>query len=142
MRGKIVAAAAAGLVLAAFLARPAGAQEWAPPSKEMPQMPTTALLDGGWQSELGSWFRGVSTSSLRAVGEGAQGGRARFVRFTGGVRPVATWADRNGDGRADMIEIFRGGAKAFQLIDADYDGTANVLRIYDASGNLQREERL
>ena len=44
MRGKIVAAAAAGLVLAAFLARPAGAQEWAPPSKEMPQMPTRAKM--------------------------------------------------------------------------------------------------
>jgi hypothetical protein len=64
-----------------------------------------------------------------------------MVRFMGGARPVASWTDRNGDGRADMVEVYRGGAVAFQLIDADYDGAANVLRVYDASGALARENR-
>jgi hypothetical protein len=52
------------------------------------------------------------------------------------------WQDRNGDGRADIVEIFRGGGVIVQVIDADYDGQANVLRRYDSGGALLREERL
>jgi hypothetical protein len=39
------------------------------------------------------------------------------------------------------VDVFRRGALAYQLIDADYDGAANVLRVYDASGALARENR-
>jgi hypothetical protein len=52
------------------------------------------------------------------------------------------WQDRNGDGRADLLEIYRGSGVIVQLIDADYDGQANVLRVYAADGTLIREERL
>lgn len=141
MQTKYLASALAlGLALAA---RPAQAQEWQPPTRQMPSMPAMAELDGGWRGSLGAWFAGTGASvgDVRAAGE-AGGSRARLVRFLGGVRPVAVWTDRNGDGKADMIEIFREGARVAQLIDADYDGTANVLRVYDASGGLAREERL
>ena len=77
---------------------------------------------------------------MRASGEGG-GARPRFVRFTGQMRPVEAWSDRNGDGRADLIEVFRDGATAYQLVDADYDGRANVLRVYGSNGALAREER-
>jgi hypothetical protein len=130
--------------LAAVVAAVTGAaaqQDWSPPSRAMPEMPAASVLAGEWRTALAPWF-GASDQPLdgvRAAGEG--GARPRLVRFMGGNRPVATWTDRNGDGRADLIEIFRGGAVAYQLIDADYDGHANVLRIYDAAGALAREQR-
>lgn len=129
----------AALALSAFTFR--RTQEWSPPSKQMPQMPATSELDGGWRGALGGWFAGlgVSVGDIRAVGEGG-GARPRFVRFTSNMRPVEQWSDRNGDGRADMIEVYRDGARAYQLVDADYDGQANSLRAY-AGGSLAREER-
>ncbi|HEX6070682.1 MAG TPA: hypothetical protein VFZ18_12680, partial [Longimicrobiaceae bacterium] len=66
----------------------------------------------------------------------------QVVRFTSGPLPVVIWSDRNGDDRADIIEIFRSGGVIIQLIDADYDGRANVLRTYDSDGELVRQERL
>jgi len=39
------------------------------------------------------------------------------------------------------VEVYRNGALAFRLVDADYDGTANSLRSYDTSGAVAREER-
>jgi hypothetical protein len=62
------------------------------------------------------------------------------VRFVSNMRPVQQWSDRNGDGRADMIEVYRDGSLAYQLVDADYDGRANALRAY-TGGSLSREER-
>ena len=137
----LVAGAAAALLVA--LAAPAKAQDWTPPSRHMPDMPALAELDGGWRGSLGVWLAGSGSAvdQLRAVGEGS-GPRARLVRFLAGVRPAAVWTDRNGDGKADMIELFRGGARAYMLIDADYDGAANVLRVYDAGGSLAREVAL
>jgi hypothetical protein len=95
------------------------------------------------------WFRGVAEisgvqpSELRAVGEAARGGsNTQVVRFNSGPVPVVVWQDRNGDGSADIIEIYRSGGVIIQVIDADYDRRANVVRIYDASGALAREERL
>jgi hypothetical protein len=132
------------LVLAALVgAAPLRAgQEWNPPSRQMPQMPATADLAGGWRGSLGSWFNGlgVSVAGVRAEGDGG-GARPRFVRFTADMRPVEQWSDRNGDGRADLVEVYRNGALAYRLVDADYDGTANSLRAYDASGAVSREER-
>jgi hypothetical protein len=132
------------LVLAALVgAAPLRAgQEWSPPSRQMPQMPATADLAGGWRGSLGSWFGGlgVSVAGVRAEGDGG-GARPRFVRFTADMRPVEQWSDRNGDGRADLVEVYRNGALAYRLVDADYDGTANSLRAYDASGAVSREER-
>jgi hypothetical protein len=124
----LAAAMVALAVLTAVKLR-AQQQDWSPPSREMPEMPSSSQLGGGW----------------RAVGDGLPrdmgAARPRQVRFMGGSRPVASWSDRNGDGRADMVEVYRGGALAYQLIDADYDGSANVLRVYDASGALARENR-
>lgn len=139
----VAAAVAAGLSLVAFATLRAQ-ESWSPPSSEMPDMPGSSALGGEWRGTLAAWFRGAGAlDGVRAVGDGVSSARrARLVRFVGGERPVATWTDRNGDGRADMIEVFRDGAVAYQLIDADYDGTANVLRVYDASGALAREQRL
>jgi hypothetical protein len=39
------------------------------------------------------------------------------------------------------VEVFRDGARAYQLVDSDYDGRSNVLRVYGAGGGLTREER-
>ncbi|HEX2205357.1 MAG TPA: hypothetical protein VHG91_18755 [Longimicrobium sp.] len=143
MRRNYVLAAAGSLALLALLAavRPAGAQEWTPPSRQMPEMPTTQQLSADGAGAAGAWARGVQVSQARGEGAGG-GGRVKFVRFLAGVRPAITWSDRNGDGRADMIEVYRNGALAYQLVDADYDGTANVLRVYDAGGALAREERM
>jgi hypothetical protein len=123
--------------------------EWRPPTTEMPQMPTMASLQGEWRSQLSAWFRGVDrvagvdARTLRASGSPRAGStRAALVRFMAGPVPAVVWTDRNGDDRADMIEIFRGGTAVIQLIDADYSGVANVLRVYDAAGGLVREERL
>ena len=136
----IAAVVAALALLTAF--GPGARQDWSPPSRDMPQMPAAAELSGGWRGSLAAWFRGTdeSVENIRAGGEGG-GARPRMVRFMGGSRPVAAWTDRNGDGRADLVEVYRGGAVAYQLIDADYDGSANVLRVYDASGALARENR-
>lgn len=128
--------------LAAVLAAAGpAAQDWTPPSRQMPQMPAADALAGGWRASLGPWFGGGDepVAGVRAVADDPA--RPRQVRFMGASRPAASWTDRNGDGRADMIEVFRGGALAYQLIDADYDGNANVLRIYDGSGALAREIR-
>jgi hypothetical protein len=136
---------AAGVAVMAALALGAAplraGQEWTPPSRQMPQMPSAGDLGGGWKGALGSWFGGlgVNVAEMRAVGEGG-GARPQFVRFTSNMRPVEQWTDRNGDGRADKIEVFVNGAMAYQLVDADYDGQANSLRAY-AGGSLAREER-
>ena len=130
-------------------ARSADAQEWRPPSQSMPAMPRAAELSAGWMSSNNAWFgsaaraAGVEASSLRVAGEGRQsGGQVQVVRATSGPLPVVVWQDRNGDARADLIEIFRSGSVIIQLVDADYDGTANVLRVYDATGKLVSEDRL
>jgi hypothetical protein len=142
----LAAAAVALAVLTAVKLR-AQQQEWTPPSREMPEMPASSQLGGGWRSALGAWFRGAGEGldGIRAEGDGMPrdlgAARPRSVRFMGGSRPVAEWRDRNGDGRADMVEVYRGGALAYQLIDSDYNGSANVLRVYDASGALSRENR-
>ena len=142
MRRTLGLLAALVAVGAVYAVRLRAQQEWSPPSRQMPEMPATAALGGNWRSSLGAWFGGAGDlNGVRALGEGS-GGRTGFVRFVGGSRPLATWTDRNGDGRADLIEIYRNGALAYQLIDADYDGNANVLRVYDARGALAREQRL
>ena len=136
------------LLGACILAAPATAraQDWRPPSRQMPEMPASSALQGG-ASAAGAWLgsmasaAGVGAGDVRAAGEGG-GPHAKFIRFTSGVFPVATWTDRNGDGRCDMLEIFRGGDRVYQLVDADYDGAANVLRVYSPSGELLREDRL
>jgi hypothetical protein len=130
------------LLAAVLFAAGLGAQQdWTPPSRQMPAMPSAASLQGEWRGSLAAWFGGADQAldGVRALGEG--GSPPRLVRFMGGSRPVASWTDRNGDGRADLIEVFRGGAVAYQLIDADYDGNANVLRVYDSTGALAREQR-
>jgi hypothetical protein len=139
--------AAGGLValLAVALAaapNPRHHQEWSPPSRQMPNMPGTSELSGAWKGSVGSWFNGlgVTVAAVRAEGEGG-GARPRFIRFTAEMRPVQQWSDRNGDGRADLIEVYRDGALAWRMVDADYDGTANSLRSYDSSGAVAREER-
>ncbi len=144
-----LAAAALFAVCAPQARAQAPAAEWNPPSTEMPAMPSMAELSGNWRAAVGPWLAGcdrvaqVSAADIAPSGEAARGGpRSRFVRFVAGARPVATWTDRNGDGRADMIEIFRSGAAVVQMVDPDFDGRANVLRLYDASGGLARETRL
>lgn len=145
------AAALAAASVLLFGARSAEAQaaDWTPPSSQMPAMPEMSALEGNWQAALGSWFRGVegvagvAPGALRARAEAASGSsRASMVRFTSGMRPVVVWSDRNGDGRCDMLEIYRGGTVAVQMLDPDYDGSANVVRLYDASGGLAKESRL
>ena len=125
------------------------AQDWQPPSRTMPPMPQASEVNAGWMASNNAWFGaaaqavGVDGSSLRISSEGRlRGGEAQVVRANSGPLPVVVWQDRNGDARADLIEIFRSGGVVIQLIDADYDGAANVLRIYDASGRLVREDRL
>ena len=140
-------AVAAALLLSFAFVGPVEAQEWRPSSTQMPAMPTPdALLSsppgGGWFSGVEA-IAGVSPDRLRPLAEGrGPGGAALVVRFNNGPLPVVVWQDRNGDGRADIIEIFRGGTAVIQVIDADYDGQANVLRRYDNGGRLIREERL
>ncbi len=123
--------------------------DWRPPSPQMPQMPSETDLGGDWLSAHATWFEGVdraagvAVSGLRPVGETRRGSATMQVaRFMNGPIPAVVWSDRNDDGRADMIEILRSGGVIIQLIDADYDGAANVLRLYDASGKLLREERM
>lgn len=136
----------ASLAVLALTAIPSGARaqgaDWTPPTSKMPQMPAPAELGGGWRSSLGAWFRGVEATSGVKLGEVRAEGDAQSVYFSGEALPVAVWSDRNGDGRADLVEIYRRGAPLAQVIDADYDGTANVIRRYDASGTLIREEKV
>ena len=133
---------AGSLLLLAALVAAAPRQEWTPPTHQMPQMPAVSELGGGWRGSLAAWFGGlgISVADVAAHGEGGAP-RPRFVRFTTDMRPVESWTDRNGDGRADMVEVYRDGALLARLVDADYDGTANSLRRYDASGAVTREER-
>ncbi|HEX6923970.1 MAG TPA: hypothetical protein VF167_00965 [Longimicrobiaceae bacterium] len=127
----------------------AQAQDWRPPSSQMPMMPRSSEIRGDdWLGSRSEWFRGldrvagVAASGLRASGEPRGGSEfVQVARFTSGPLPVVVWSDRNGDNRADIIEIFRGGSVVVQLIDADYDGNANVIRTYDASGELINQER-
>lgn len=128
----------------ALAAAPAAAQgdAWRPPSREMPVMPASAELAGDWLGPRSAWFAGLPARDLRASGEPRGAASARVARFHDGALPIVVWADRNGDARADMIEIYRAGGVIVQLIDADYDGNANVLRRYDASGALLSEERM
>ena len=140
------------LVVAGLLALPlagrAEAQDWSPPSSQMPPMPQVGDLDAGWMSTRADWFSGVASLSgvaaaeLSVAGEPRGAGPAQVVRVTRGPLPIVVWQDRNGDGRADMIEIFRNGSVVLQVIDAEYDGQANVVRRYDASGQLLREDRI
>jgi hypothetical protein len=134
------------LVVAVSLIAPLAlsAQGWSPPSTEMPAMPVVSELEAGWVASQGAWLPGASAASVKGAASGARAGKALQVRFTnpGTPVPVAVWSDRNGDGKSDMIEIYRGGAVVIQLIDADYDGRANVVREYDSSGALARETRL
>jgi hypothetical protein len=135
-------------LLAAPSAGAQGATDWRPPTRAMPMMPQMAELGGNWLDPVEAWFRGteqisgVAVSQLRPAGEKGRGEHAQVVRFNSGPIPAVVWADRNGDNRADMIEILRSGGVIIQVIDADFDGQANVLRVYDASGRLLREERL
>jgi hypothetical protein len=124
-------------------------QSWRPSTRQMPAMPSMSELSGDWLSARAAWFNGVAEVSgiepggLRAVGEARRGtSETQVVRFNNGPVPVVVWQDRNGDSRADMIEIYRSGGVVVQVIDADYDGQANVLRVYDASGKLSNETRL
>lgn len=141
------------LAFLALAALPAAARaqapQWAPPTRQMPEMPRTSDLRGDWLSSRADWFNGVdgvsgvATAGLRASGEARPGSdRYQIVRFTQGPLPVVIWSDRNGDDRTDMMEIFKSGGVIIQLIDADYDGNANVMRVYDASGALLRQDRL
>ena len=112
-------------------------------------MPRADEIRGDWLGPRAEWFRGleevagVSASGLRASGD-ARGGseRVQVARFTSGPFPVVVWSDRNGDGRADMIEIFRSGSVVVQLIDENYNGRANFVRRYDGAGSLVSQDRL
>jgi hypothetical protein len=146
---RILSVLVALFVATAASARSADAQEWRPPSRSMPAMPQASEVSAAWMSSNSGWFgsaaraAGVEAGSLRVAGEGRQsGGQVQVVRATSGPLPVVVWQDRNGDARADLIEIFRSGGVIIQLVDADYDGTANVLRVYDAAGKLVSEDRL
>lgn len=137
------------LLLAAASGASAQGPSWRPPSSQMPTMPSRADLSGDWLSSRSGWFQGldgvagVAASGLRGAGEPSGGGGAvQIARFMNGPVPAVVWSDRNSDSRADMIEIFRSGGVIIQLIDVDYDGAANVLRVYDAAGKLLREERM
>lgn len=126
----------------------AAAQDWRPPSAQMPMMPSVAEIRGDWLGPRAEWFRGldavagVGASTLRASGDPGAGDHVQIARFSSGPLPAVVWSDRNGDGRADVIEIYRSGGVIIQLIDADYDGRANVIRRYDESGTLQGQDRL
>jgi|GEM_PF-922599 len=146
---RLLALLALPALLAAVPDLSAQAAEWRPPSTEMPMMPRADELQNNWIAANGRWFRGVeaatgvSVSRLRGSGERRRGSEyLQIARFGDGPLPVVIWSDRNGDDRADMIEIYRSSSVIFQLIDADYSGRANVLRVYDEAGKLLREDRL
>lgn len=146
---RIAFLAAAGLVVLLALPDRGSAQEWSPPSREMPVMPQSTELNAEWLSAQAGWFSpvpnlsGVAMSDLSVSGSGrSSGGQVQVARVTSGPLPIVVWQDRNGDSRTDLIEIYRNGSVVLQVIDADYDGQVNVLRRYDASGALIREDRL
>lgn len=123
--------------------------DWRPPTPQMPEMPRIAELRGNWMSPRAIWFQGVDRVSgvapgeLRASGEPGSGtGSLHIARFSAGPVPVVVWSDRNGDARCDLIEIFRDGGVVVQVIDPDYDGTAEFIRLYDTSGALVRQDRM
>lgn len=126
----------------AWMATTAIAQpEWRPPVAALPAMPNQPTI-----AALGAWGEGltraanVPTASVEVLLEGRSSqGAARVVRLRSGRLPVAVLSDRNGDGRADLVEIFRDGVLAYQVIDPDFDGRANVVRRYDPSGALVAE---
>ena len=139
---------ALAVILLSAVASTANAQNWRPPSTEMPSMPSMNELGGNWMGARAAWFTGVAAisgveaGSLSAVGQARSGSpQAQVVHFNSGPVPVVSWQDRNSDGRADVVEIFRAGGVIIQVIDADYNGNANVLRVYDAGGSLLREDR-
>lgn len=132
-----------------ILAAPADAQQWRPPTNRMPDMPAVSELSGNWLGPRAEWFTGVGDltgvqpGALRATAQGrSASGSALVVHFSNGPIPAIVWQDRNGDGQADLIEIYRSGNVLVQVIDADYDGRANVMRTYGSDGSLTREERL
>jgi hypothetical protein len=146
---RILIVAAAVLLAALGPTASLEAQAWRPSTRQMPAMPAIGELAGDWLGARAVWFNGVAAISgvepgaLQAVGEAGRGdAKARVVRFNSGPLPVVVWQDRNGDGRADLVEIYRSGGLIIQVIDADYDGQANVVRTYDATGALIREDRL
>lgn len=137
------------LLIGPVLAAPAQAQDWRPSWRAMPAMPSMGDLEGDWLGPRSTWFSGTSAvsgiepSTLAPVGQARRGSaQAQVVHFNNGPLPVVVWQDRNADGTADIVEIYRQGGVIVQVIDADYDGQANVLRVYDAGGTLNREERL
>ena len=141
--------AVTGLFLFVALPGSGSAQEWTPPAREMPAMPQAAELNAGWLSSRSAWFApvaslsGVAMSDLSVAGSGrSSGGQVQVARVTSGPLPVVVWQDRNGDGRTDLIEIYRNGSVVLQVIDAEYDGEVNVVRRYDSGGGLVREDRL
>lgn len=141
---------AAVCLSATLAAAPRGhAQEWSPPSRDMPTMPLAADMRADWLGPRAPWFSGiepfagVGASQLALTGDRRRGSdHLQIARFSRGPVPVVVWSDRNGDGRADIIEIYKAGGVIIQLIDVDYSGQANVLRVYDARGALLREDRL
>ncbi|HET7322200.1 MAG TPA: hypothetical protein VFI96_06870 [Longimicrobiaceae bacterium] len=144
-----VALFALALVLVTPQLAHAQAADWRPPTRQMPAMPQVNDLRGNWLSPRADWFRGVegvsgvAPSSLRASGEPRSGSSVlELVRFSDGPVPVVVWSDRNGDGRADMIEIYRSGGVAVQLLDADYDGSSDALRYYKSDGSLLRQDHM
>jgi hypothetical protein len=137
------------LALAAPAAARAQGPQWKPPTREMPMMLRPSDLRGDWLTPRKAWFQGVegisgaAPTSLRATGEAKSGGGyLQMVRFTSGPLPVVVWSDRNGDGRADIVEIYKSGGVIIQVIDADFDGDANVMRVYDSGGKLLRQDSI
>jgi hypothetical protein len=105
------------------LATPANAQEWRPSWREMPEMPAMGDLDGDWLGPRSTWFAGtanisgIQPSSLRPVGQARAGSsQAQVVHFNNGPVPAVVWQDRNGDGRADIVEIYRAGGVIIQVL--------------------------
>ena len=133
-----------GLLVALLLCFPrryAAGQEWTPPTRQMPMMPSPAQVTAAWTAAQRAWIADPAGAD-RAVAEGSGArGAAQYVRFVSDMRPVAAWSDRNGDGRCDMVEIYTNGVMVIQVIDSDYNGAANVVRYYDANRRLVREVR-
>lgn len=134
----------AALLLALSSVQTGHAQDWQPPSRDMPSMPSLAELTPAWMTGRSAWLGGAGTLSagdLAVSGEPRPGTQqAQVVRVSSGPLPVVVWQDRNGDSRVDLIEIFRNGTVVTQIIDAEYDGQANVVRRYNEAGALLQEE--
>ena len=116
--------------------------DWSPPSRQMPAMPLQSEVNGGWRTDDAPWFAGLGQDldEIRLTVEGGRG-RPGLARFANGLHTVETWSDRNGDGRADMIEIDDAdGERSLMFVDTDFDGTADVLRRY-SQGEVRQEER-